>query len=144
MKNMKIKRINNTAVKGKGPAGPAGSQATPGRCLQNRKEIHEYRGGGAVRMAYRAQEMQGEKQPKPVERRPIKKQKAFLRAFGDGGSVTHAALVAGIDCATHDGWMASDAKYKAAFEATMPMAAGALQDRLVDLANNGVFEPLVY
>jgi hypothetical protein len=72
------------------------------------------------------------------------RKKAFLRAFEDSGLVAESALLAGIDRATHYKWLATDAKYSAAFEATKPMAEGALQDHAIRLATVGFFQPLLY
>jgi hypothetical protein len=83
-------------------------------------------------------------EPRQPKTRATKRKAAFLRAFEDSGSVTHSALLAGIDPATHCDWLATDARYKAAFEAAIPLAAGALEDGLIRLALVGVFEPIVY
>ena len=64
-------------------------------------------------------------EPRQPKTRATKRKAAFLRAFEDSGSVTHSALLAGIDPATHCDWLATDARYKAAFEAAIPLAAGA-------------------
>src|ERR1035437_9555745 len=54
----------------------------------------------------------------------VKKKRAFLRAFRDNCSIMESALLAGIDSETHYDWLATDAKYEAAFEAAIPMAVG--------------------
>jgi hypothetical protein len=53
-------------------------------------------------------------------------------------------LLVGIDSSTHYDWLAADAKYKAAFEAAIPMAIGAVEDAVVRAALTGVFVPLIY
>jgi hypothetical protein len=72
------------------------------------------------------------------------KQTAFLRAFGDSCDLAGAAHLAGIELATHYRWLARDTAYKDEFEATIPMALGALEDSLTDLARHGWFQPLIY
>jgi hypothetical protein len=69
---------------------------------------------------------------------------AFLMAFICSCSVTDAARSVGIDRAIHYKWLATDAKYKAAYEASKPAAAGRLEDHLITLALTGIFEPAVY
>jgi hypothetical protein len=74
----------------------------------------------------------------------VKRKRAFLRAFRDNCSVTESALLIGVDSSIHYEWLATDAKYKAAFEAAIPMAIGAVEDALMRMASKGVFVPLIY
>jgi len=82
--------------------------------------------------------------PKSIKKRTMARKAAFLRAFGNNGSVTRSARLAGIDRTTHYEWLAEDAKYKAAFYLTSQMARDALVDYLVHRGRIGVFEPLIY
>lgn len=72
------------------------------------------------------------------------KQTAFLRAFGDSCDLAGAAHLAGIELATHHRWLARDRAYKDEFEATIPMALGALEDSVTHFARHGWFQPLIY
>lgn len=79
-----------------------------------------------------------------LETSKAKKKAAFLRAFGKNRSITLSARLAGIDRTTHYEWFAKDAKYKAAFERKVLMAADAMKDELARLGLHGVFKPLIY
>jgi hypothetical protein len=140
--------------KKKGDAKPANRKA----CLDTARE--EIFGGlsEGINMTLLANLVQPHGQPQPERSvgsartvgagRPgthaVKRKRAFLRAFRDNCSVTESALLIGIDSSTHYDWLAADAKYKAAFEAAIPMAIGAVQDAIVRVALTGVFVPLIY
>ena len=73
-----------------------------------------------------------------------KKKAAFLRAFGKNHSIAISARLVGIDRTTHYEWFAKDAKYNAAFEMKIQMAAGDIKDELARLGLTGAFKPLIY
>jgi hypothetical protein len=140
-RNMKSKRLANvTLLKVKSNARLPNRDAEPGLRLETAgNEIYETgdrSDEGVIGIA-------GKRAPRQRKTHASRK-KTFLRAFGDSGLVAESALLAGIDRATHYKWLATDAKYSAAFEATKPMAAGAVQDHAVRLARVGFFEPLLY
>ena len=163
--NMKKRVTNNAPIKAKGDAELTNRETEPGSCLEAAGgEFYESTGersdplailfkeanclqtdGGATsETAGHAIKIVVGKKPRQPQTCAAKKKAAFLRAFAENCSVTKSALVAGIDRATHLDWLAIDAEYKAAFEATLPMAAGALEDDLIHWARVGLFEPFVY
>ena len=140
---METKRLTNIIpLKAKGSAEFANRDAEPGLRLETAgKEIYESAGG---RSDEGANGIAGERTPRPRKTNVRSRKRAFLRAYEDSGSETEAARLAGIDRATHYKWLATDAKYKAAFEASKRIAAGALQDMAIRLATVGSFEPHIY
>ena len=82
-------------------------------------------------------------EPKSIKKRTAARKAAFLRAFGENGSVTISARIAGIDRTTHYEWLAQDTKYKAAFDMATQMARDAGRDELVNLGLIGDFRPIV-
>jgi hypothetical protein len=84
------------------------------------------------------------KEPKMIKKGPGARKAAFLRAFGDNGSVTSSARIAGIDRTTHYEWLARDTKYQAAFDRATQMAKDAVLDELVRRGVKGVFKPYIY
>jgi len=76
--------------------------------------------------------------------RLLDKKPAFLAAFRATCSVTESANLVGIDRHAHYHWLDADPKYKLAFEASLPEAAGVLEDDMVRWARIGVFEPIIY
>jgi hypothetical protein len=138
----------------KGDANPANRKA----CLDTAREEF-FRGlSGKIDMTLLANLVQPDGQPRPERSggsarivgagRPgthaVRKKRAFLRAFRDNCSVTESASLIRIDSSIHNDWLAADTKYKAAFEAAIPMAIGAVQDALIRVALTGVFVPLIY
>jgi hypothetical protein len=81
---------------------------------------------------------------KSIKKRTRARKAAFLRAFGDNGSVTSSARLTGIDRTTHYEWLAHDAKYKEAFAMATEMAQGAALDELIRRGRIGEFRPFMY
>jgi hypothetical protein len=78
-------------------------------------------------------------------RNPTRARKAaFLRAFGDNGSVTRSAQLAGINRTTHYQWLSEDTRYKAEFDLRIRMAEGDALDELVRRGRVGEFQPLIH
>jgi len=79
-----------------------------------------------------------------LDTRTAKKKAAFLRAFEKTRSITLSARLAGIDRTTHYEWLATDAKYRAAFEIKLHIVRDEITDALTQLAFTGVFRPVIY
>jgi hypothetical protein len=139
---MATKRLSNiTSLKAKSNASLANRDAEAGLRLEaGGKEICESVEGRSDEGGSGAA---GKRVPRQ-RRTQAGRKRAFLRAYQDNGSETESARLAEIERATHYKWLAADQKYNAAFEATKPMAAGALQDNAIRLATVGLFEPVVY
>lgn len=71
-----------------------------------------------------------------------RKQKKFLDAFVNLGTVLHACQSAGIHPATHRKWIASDPKYAQKFAEYQELVADTLEREAVRRARDGVLEPV--
>lgn len=78
----------------------------------------------------------------PDQRRA--KQVLFLAAFAEVGTITHAALAAGVDRQTHYNWLEADEAYAKAFVDAEGMAADTLEHEARRRACDGVDEPVFY
>lgn len=124
------------------------------RELHSVRELYEVTGGRVdetvTRLLNHALSLETGERGKPRQRKTRakvkekEKQTAFLRAFGDSCDLEGSAQLAGIERATHYRWLATDAAYRDEFEATIPMALGALEDSVTELARHGWFQPLIY
>jgi hypothetical protein len=132
--------IRKVPIRAKSFLNPANREAGP----RPEADSPQADGGGALEAARRGISIIAEREPRPFRASVQKCKTAFLRAFRENGSITESARLAGADRATHCDWLSTDAIYKAAFEASGPIAAGALEDRLTRLAVFGLFEPIVY
>lgn len=72
------------------------------------------------------------------------KKTAFLEAFAEVGTVTHAARAVGIDRGTPYRWQATDAEFKKAFEEAKGAVADSLEREAIRRAKEGVAEPVFY
>lgn len=70
------------------------------------------------------------------------KKAAFIAAFADVGTITHAAREAGIHRHTHYAWMEADEQYAVAFRAAEKAAAENLEREARRRAYEGVDEPV--
>jgi hypothetical protein len=68
----------------------------------------------------------------------------FLAAYQETGSVSKAALAAGINRSIHYRRLKEDPEYKAAFDAAHEVAIAVLEDEAIRRAVEGVDEPIVY
>lgn len=73
--------------------------------------------------------------------RQPKKQRAFLAAYAELGTVLHAAEAAGINRCTHNAWLA-DPVYAEAFEEAKEAAAERLEREAIRRAVEGVEKPV--
>jgi hypothetical protein len=132
---------------------PRTAKLSPSRSLPRfGEEPYEVTGGRAdqtlTRMLNRIRYLEtgerGEPRRRKTRGKEKEKQTAFLRAFGDNCDLAGSAQLVGIKLTAHYRWLATDPEYKDAFEATIPMALGALEDSVTHLALHGWFEPLIY
>jgi hypothetical protein len=71
-----------------------------------------------------------------------RKKRAFLAAYSELGTVTHAADAAGIDRRSHSNWMHSDPGYRDAFESAGEMAVQHLEREARRRAIEGTEKPV--
>src|ERR1700734_1560515 len=116
-------------------------------------QMSSSRGGRHASIGTNPKRVQGnQRRPDPRKKRksrsirnPSRARKAaFLRAFGDNGSVTRSAQLAGINRTTHYQWLSEDAGYKAEFDLGIRMAEGDALDELVRRGRVGEFQPLIH
>jgi hypothetical protein len=83
---------------------------------------------------------------KPRKRLPpvVDRKKIFLEAIADVGYISHAAKLAKIDRGTHRFWLKNDPEYPARFREALALATDLAEDRMRQLALEGVFEPNVF
>lgn len=72
------------------------------------------------------------------------KKRAFLEAFAELGTVTHAAKAAGVDRSAPRRWAESDEDFRAAWDAAQEQASDALEREARRRAIEGFEEPVVY
>ena len=72
------------------------------------------------------------------------KKRAFLAAYAELGTITHAATAAGIDRNTHTQWLKVDAEYATAFEDAKQQAIEKLEREAVRRASEGIDKPIFY
>lgn len=72
------------------------------------------------------------------------KKAAFLTAYVQTATISHAAKAAGIDRTTHYRWLENDAEYAKAFDAAHSDAVERLEAEAVRRAADGVDEPVFY
>lgn len=71
-----------------------------------------------------------------------RKQKKFLDAFIDEGTVLHACRVSKIHPATHRKWIATDEKYAKKFAEAQELVADTLEHESIRRARDGFLEPI--
>lgn len=71
-----------------------------------------------------------------------RKKRAFLAAYAECGTITHAAEAAGIDRRSHYNWLNDDPEYAEAFEQAKQMSIEALEKEARRRAIEGVQEPV--
>lgn len=72
------------------------------------------------------------------------KKRAFLAAFVETASVTHACKILGINRATHYAWLEEDAEHKENFAKSLNMAADHLEDECLRRGYRGTVRPVMY
>lgn len=72
---------------------------------------------------------------------PTTKKDRFIAAYGETGTITAAADLAGIHRSTHYDWLKTDAAYAGRFEAAKEEAAERLEAEARRRAVEGVLEP---
>lgn len=72
------------------------------------------------------------------------KKAAFLAAYAETATVTHAARAAQVDRVQHYRWLASDDGYRAAFEIAAEEAVEKLEREAMRRAAEGVDEPVFH
>jgi hypothetical protein len=75
---------------------------------------------------------------------PRKKQEAFLKAFIEHGTLTHAARAMGLSRSLHNKWMASDPTYPERYALAQEAVADKLEKEAMRRAHDGVKEPVYY
>lgn len=83
-------------------------------------------------------------EPKPGSDFPRKKQEAFLKAFIEHGTLTHAARAMGLARGLHNKWMASDPTYPERYALAQEAVADKLEKEAMRRAHDGVKEPVYY
>jgi hypothetical protein len=72
------------------------------------------------------------------------KKQAFLEAFAQLGTVTHAAQAVGIARTTHHKWLESDSTYAELFAVAREELTESLETEAIRRARDGVEEPVFY
>lgn len=84
------------------------------------------------------------KTPRITEQTKAAKKRAFLAAFVETASVTHACKILGISRATHYDWLEEDPAYKEQFGKSLNMAADHLEDECLRRGYRGIQKPVLY
>jgi hypothetical protein len=125
-------------------AKPAHSGVEPVPGPENRTASVPANGRGASKKAKFAIKNSAKREPRQIRTGESKRKAAFLRAFQKTFSAAEAFRLTGTDQAAHCHWLATDAEYKAEYRAMTADAADLMENELIHMAINGVFQPVIY